>query len=70
MLKQGVPLSDVYEALQAFLGGAYVNDFTRFGRQWKVFLQAEGESRVKPEDIQRLLRAQQQGRDGARCRRW
>ncbi|MGZ6140238.1 MAG: efflux RND transporter permease subunit, partial [Myxococcaceae bacterium] len=51
VLKQGVALSDVYGALQAFLGGAYVNDFTRFGRQWKVFLQAEGESRVKPEDI-------------------
>jgi len=51
VLKQGVALSDVYGALQAFLGGAYVNDFTRFGRQWKVFLQAEGESRVSPEDI-------------------
>ena len=51
VLKQGVALSDVYGAMQAFLGGSYINDFTRFGRQWKVFLQSEGESRVKAEDI-------------------
>ena len=51
VLKQGVALADVYGAMQAFLGGSYLNDFTRFGRQWKVFLQAEGESRIKAEDI-------------------
>jgi HAE1 family hydrophobic/amphiphilic exporter-1 len=45
-LKQGVVLSDVYEALQASLGGLYVNQFNRFGRQWKVFLEAESESRA------------------------
>ncbi len=51
VLKQGVALTDLYGAMQAFLGGSYVNDFTRFGRQWKVFLQSEGESRIKAEDI-------------------
>jgi len=51
VLKQGVALTDVYGAMQAFLGGSYINDFTRFGRQWKVFLQAEGPARVKPQDI-------------------
>jgi multidrug efflux pump len=51
VLKQGVALTDVYGAMQAFLGGSYVNDFTRFGRQWKVFLQAEGQARVNAEDI-------------------
>ena len=51
VLKQGVALSDVYGAMQAFLGGSYINDFTRFGRQWKVFLQSEGQSRVNAEDI-------------------
>jgi HAE1 family hydrophobic/amphiphilic exporter-1 len=51
VLKQGVALTDVYGAMQAFLGGSYVNDFTRFGRQWKVFLQSEGESRVSADDI-------------------
>ena len=44
-LKQGVPIADVYGALQTFLGGSYVNDFTRFGRQWRVFVQAEPEYR-------------------------
>jgi len=51
VLKQGVALTDVYGAMQAFLGGSYINDFTRFGRQWKVFLQAEGSARVKASDI-------------------
>src|SRR5262249_38635608 len=51
VLKQGVAIGDVYQSLQAFLGGIYVNQFNRFGRQWKVFLQAEPTGRVKPEDI-------------------
>jgi hydrophobic/amphiphilic exporter-1 (mainly G- bacteria), HAE1 family len=51
VLKQGVAIADVYQSLQAFLGGIYVNQFNRFGRQWKVFLQAEAEGRVKPTDI-------------------
>ena len=50
-LKQGVPVADVYQTLQTFLGGTYVNQFNRFGRQWKVFLQAEPEFRQKPDDI-------------------
>ena len=51
VLKQGVQVADVYQSLQAFLGGVYVNQFNRFGRQWKVFLQAEASGRVKAEDI-------------------
>src|SRR3989449_55171 len=39
VLKQGVAISDVYQTLQAYLGGLYVNQFNRFGRQWRVFLQ-------------------------------
>jgi HAE1 family hydrophobic/amphiphilic exporter-1 len=50
-LKQGVPIGDVYATLQAFLGGAYVNDFTRFSRQWKVFVQAAPGSRRGPENL-------------------
>ncbi|MFY9552757.1 MAG: multidrug efflux RND transporter permease subunit [Thermoanaerobaculia bacterium] len=45
VLKQGVPVSDVYQTLQAFLGGLFVNQFNRFGRQWRVYLQAEGDAR-------------------------
>jgi HAE1 family hydrophobic/amphiphilic exporter-1 len=50
-MKQGVPIADVYATLQAFLGGAYVNDFTRFSRQWKVFVQAAPEARRTPDSM-------------------
>jgi len=50
-LRQGVDLSDVYQTMQAYLGGLYVNQFNRFGRQWRVFLQAEGNERQGPEQI-------------------
>lgn len=51
VLKQGVALKDVYQTLQAFMGGSFVNYFNRFGRTWQVYLQAEGEYRTKPGDI-------------------
>jgi multidrug efflux pump len=50
----GVPLSDVFETLQVYLGSAYANDFTRFGRNWQVNLQADAPYRIKAEDIGRL----------------
>jgi HAE1 family hydrophobic/amphiphilic exporter-1 len=45
-LKQGVALGDVYLTLQTSLGGLFVNQFNRFGRQWRVFLEAEAEDRA------------------------
>jgi HAE1 family hydrophobic/amphiphilic exporter-1 len=51
VLKEGVPLAEVYAALQTYLGGSYINDFTRFGRQWRVFLQADASYRTSPRDI-------------------
>jgi HAE1 family hydrophobic/amphiphilic exporter-1 len=51
VLKQGIALGDVYQTMQAFLGGLFVNQFNRFGRQWRVFLQAEGEERTSPASI-------------------
>jgi HAE1 family hydrophobic/amphiphilic exporter-1 len=53
-LKQGVDLSEVYQTLQAFMGGALVNYFNRFGRQWQVFVQAEGDYRTKAENVGRF----------------
>src|SRR5262249_54481126 len=50
-LKQGVAVADVYQTLQAYLGGLYLNQFNRFGRQWRVFLQSEGEMRESELDI-------------------
>jgi HAE1 family hydrophobic/amphiphilic exporter-1 len=49
--KLGVPIQDVYTTLQALLGGAYVNQFNRFGRVWRVFLEAEPEYRTDPSDL-------------------
>ncbi len=51
VLKQGLQFGEVYQTLQAFLGGAYVNQFNRFGRQWKVYLQAEPEYRTSIDKI-------------------
>lgn len=51
VLKQGVAISDVYQTLQAFLGGLYVNQFNRFGRTWRVFVQGDGAERTSPDDI-------------------
>ena len=53
-ITQGVDLGDLYTALSAFMGGAYVNDFNRFGRQWRVYLEAEGPFRARARDIGRF----------------
>ncbi|RLD19585.1 MAG: hydrophobe/amphiphile efflux-1 family RND transporter [Bacteroidetes bacterium] len=50
-LKLGVPLNDLYTTIGAFMGGAYVNDFTRFGRLYKTYIQAEPEYRVDESQI-------------------
>jgi hydrophobe/amphiphile efflux-1 (HAE1) family protein len=57
----GVPITDVYDALQTFLGGLYVNDFNRFGRTWRVYLEAEQEFRNQPNDINRFYVRSGQG---------
>ncbi len=51
VLKQGVDLGQVYQTLQAFMGGYFINYFNRFGRQWQVYLQAEGEFRTEAEQL-------------------
>ncbi len=51
VLAQGVNLSDVYKTLQAFMGGAFINYFNRFGRQWQVYIQAEGDYRTRAENL-------------------
>jgi multidrug efflux pump len=50
-LTLGVPVSDIFDALQATMGSLYVNDFNKFGRTFRVQLQAEGVYRLKPEDL-------------------
>jgi hydrophobic/amphiphilic exporter-1 (mainly G- bacteria), HAE1 family len=53
VLRQGVAVADVYQTLQAYLGGLFLNQFNRFGRQWRVFLQAEGEERQSDQDLRK-----------------
>ncbi len=54
VLKQGVNLSDVYRTIQAFMGGVFINYFNRFGRQWQVYIEAEGEDRANIENVGRF----------------
>src|SRR5437870_601641 len=54
VLKQGISLSSVYQALQAFLGGAFVNYFNQYGRVWQVYVQAEGEFRTQADNVGRF----------------
>jgi multidrug efflux pump len=51
VLLQGVRLQDVYQTMQCFMGGAFVNYFNRFGRQWQVYVQAEGDYRNQAENL-------------------
>jgi len=50
-LKLGIKLNDLYTTVGAFMGGTYVNDFTRFGRLYKTYIQAEPEYRVDESQI-------------------
>jgi len=51
---QGVPLADVFESLQVYLGSLYINDFNRFGRTYKVTVQGDAEHRMQAEAIGQL----------------
>ncbi len=48
---QGVPLTELFDTLQTYLGSAYVNDFNLFGRTWQVIAQADGPFRDNVDDI-------------------
>ena len=53
-LAMGVPIGDIFDALQSSMGALYVNDFNKFGRTYRVQIQAEPKYRVRPEDIGNL----------------
>src|SRR5262249_19145302 len=50
----GLSLSDVFGTLQTYLGGYYVNDFNRFGRVFRLVVQAEPDARAMPDDVTKL----------------
>ena len=47
----GVPINEVFQAMSTVMGGSYVNDFNRFGRLYRVYVQADASARLKAEDI-------------------
>jgi multidrug efflux pump len=60
-LIQGIPLDEVFNALQVYLGSVYVNDFNMFGRTYQVKAQAEAEFRQDPDQILNLKVRNRQG---------
>ena len=64
-LKQGVELTEVYKTLQTFMGGYFVDYFNRFGRQWQVYVQAEGDYRTPRREPRFVLRPQPRWRSRA-----
>jgi HAE1 family hydrophobic/amphiphilic exporter-1 len=54
VLKQGVAISDVYETIQTFMGGVFINYFNDFGRTWQVYLEAEAPFRSNLENVGRF----------------
>ena len=58
----GVKVDSVFQTLQAYLSGLYVNDFVRFGRVFKVFLQAEPEFTHQPDQIGKFYVRNQDGK--------
>jgi hydrophobic/amphiphilic exporter-1 (mainly G- bacteria), HAE1 family len=59
--RQGVNIGDVYQTLQTFMGGYLVNYFNRFGRQWQVYVEAEGEYRTRAENMGQFYVANDHG---------
>jgi HAE1 family hydrophobic/amphiphilic exporter-1 len=49
--KMGIPLQEVNGAISAYLGGAFINNFNAYGRQYRAYIQSEAEYRTKPDDI-------------------
>jgi HAE1 family hydrophobic/amphiphilic exporter-1 len=61
VIKQGVAIADVYRTIQAFMGGLFINYFNRFGRQWQVYIEAEGDYRTRAENVGQFYVRNQRG---------
>ena len=57
----GVPINDIFQTMQVYLGSMYVNDFNQFGRTYQVIVQADSEHRSTPDDIKTLKTRNQNG---------
>lgn len=54
-MAQGVEVSEIYNALAAYFGKSYINDFNKYGRVYRVYMQADSEFRAKPSDIDKIF---------------
>jgi hydrophobe/amphiphile efflux-1 (HAE1) family protein len=61
VMRQGVNIGDVYETMQTFMGGYLVNYFNRFGRQWQVYVEAEGDYRTNAKNVGQFYVSNAQG---------
>ena len=61
VLKQGVAVSDVYQTIQAFMGGLFLNYFNDFGRTWQVYVEAEAPYRANTENLGQFYVRNNQG---------
>jgi len=61
----GVPISDIFDTLQAFWGNLYINDFVKFGRVYRVQTEAEPQYRSAPEDISKIYVRAKNGQDSS-----
>lgn len=52
--KLGIPLNEIFTAMQTFLGGYYINDFNKYGRTYRVMAQADSQFRTSPEDVSKF----------------
>ena len=64
-MTQQIQLSSLYETVQTFMGGSLVNYFNRFGLQWQVYVQADGDFRNKRRKCRQVLRQERRGRNGS-----
>src|SRR6266550_2563269 len=63
VLKQGVAISDVYQTIQAYMGGLFVNYFNDFGRTWQVYIEAEAPYRANTQNLSQFYVRNNQGQN-------
>ena len=54
-MAQGVQISEIYSALSAYFGKSYINDFNKYGRVYRVYMQADSDFRARPSDIDKIF---------------
>ena len=54
-MAQGVEISEIYNSLAAYFGKSYINDFNKYGRVYRVYMQADSEFRARPADLDKIF---------------